>query len=556
MESKAEYTLQSLQLPTLRGRMLRVAARVLEGPIRGPLIRRFLADGGIDALRRVHPSESPTPLPLAFDGQRADTESRIPIPAAPRGVSSSHVTVASLATAYRSGEVTPIEIAERSLAAIRAADEGDLPLRAFIAVDEEDVIAQATAAAARFAEGKPRSSLDGVPVAIKDEVDQRGYPTTVGTSFLGAAVAERDATVVSRLRKAGAVLLGKANMHEIGINPNGLNIHHGQVRNPYDRTRDPGGSSSGSAAAVAAGICPLAIGADGGGSVRIPAALCGVFGLKATFGRISEHGAAPLAWSVGHLGPIGASAHCVAAGYAAIAGPDLGDVNSLHQPAPSIDDWDADDLSGIRVGVYDAWFDHAADEIVAANRQALEHLTAAGAELVAIEIGELENMRIAHAVTILSEMVTAMASHRDQHARDFAPATRVSMALGRAFSSTDYLTAQQIRTRAMAVFTEVFREVDLIATPATGATAPEILDGGDHGYSDLTAVTELMRFIVPGNFVGLPAIAVPIERDSSGLPIGMQLMANHWNEALLLRGAHVLERSRELEPPDDYVRLL
>jgi Asp-tRNA(Asn)/Glu-tRNA(Gln) amidotransferase A subunit family amidase len=535
--------------------MLRVAARMLEGPIRGPLIRRLLADGGIDALRRVYPTEPPTPLPLAFDGERADTEARIPIPAVPAGAKSAHVTVATLAAAYRSGAVSPIEIAERSLAAIRAADEGDQPLRAFIAVDEDDVIAQAKQAAARFAAGKPRSSLDGVPVAIKDEVDQRGYPTTVGTSFL-AAIAERDSTVVSRLRRAGAVLLGKANMHEIGINPNGLNIHHGQVRNPYDRSRDPGGSSSGSAAAVAAGICPLAIGADGGGSVRIPAALCGVFGLKATYGRISEHGAAPLAWSVGHLGPIGASAHCVAAGYAAIAGPDLGDPNSLHQPPPSLEDWDSGDLSGVRIGVYDAWFDHADPEIVEANRRALEHLVAAGAELAAIEIAELENMRIAHAVTILSEMVTAMSTHQSAHARDFAPATRVSMALGRAFSSTDYLIAQQIRTRAMAVFAEVFREVDLVATPATGTTAPEILDGGAHGYSDLSTVIELMRFVVPGNFVGLPAIAVPIERSETGLPIAMQLMANHWQEALLLRGAHVLEQARELEPPDGYVRLI
>lgn len=556
MESKGDYHLQSLELPRLRGRMLRLAARVLEGPIRGPLIRRFLADGGIDALRSVHPVETPTPMPLAFEAERADPDARIPIPAVPSGPAGPRVTVASLATAYRAGETTPVEVAERSLAAIRAADEGDLPLRAFTAVNEDDVMAQARAAAERFAEGRPRGSLDGIPVAIKDEVDQRGYPTTVGTSFLGAAIAERDATVVSRMRKAGAVLLGKANMHEIGINPNGLNIHHGQVRNPYDRTRDPGGSSSGPAAAVSAGLCPLAIGADGGGSIRIPAALCGVFGLKATFGRVSEHGAAPLAPSVGHLGPIGASAHCVAAAYAAIAGPDLEDPSSLHQRPPTLEGWDDDGLEGIRVGVYDAWFDHASPAIVAANRAALEQLAAAGAELVAVEIAGLEHMRVAHAVTILSEMVAAMAPHRAEHGRDLAPATRVSLALGRSFSSADYLTAQRLRTRAMATLAAVFDDVDLVATPATAITAPAIIDGGGHGYSDLGTVTELMRYVVPGNFAGLPAIAAPIDRDEDGLPIAMQLMASHWNEALLLRAARVLERSCELEPPADYVRLL
>ena len=555
MGANDDYGLRTLELPLLRGRMLRVAARVLEGPVRGPLIRRFFSDGGIDAFRRLYPGEPPTPLPLAFEGDRADSEARIPIPAAPSGASSKHVTVATLANGYRAGEITPVEIAERSLAAIRELDEGDQPLRAFIAVNEEDVMAQAEAAAERFAEGRPRSALDGVPVAIKDELDQRGYPTTVGTSFLGAALADSDATVVSRLRRAGAVLLGKANMHEIGINPNGLNLHHGQVRNPYDRSRDPGGSSSGPAAAVAAGICPLAIGADGGGSIRIPAALCGVFGLKATFGRVSERGAAPLAPSVGHLGPIGASAHCVAAGYAAIAGPDLGDPTSLHQPGPTLDGWDTGDLEGVRVGIYDAWFDHASDAIVAANRAALEQLVAAGAEPVEIEIAELESMRLAHAVTILAEIVAAMESHHSEHGRDFAPSTRLSLALGRALSAADYLMAQRLRTRALAVFAEVFREVDVIATPATGITAPEIITG-DHGYSDLTTATELMRFIVPGNFAGLPAIAVPIARDDAGLPIAMQLMASHWNEALILRAAHVLEQSRELEPPEGYVRLM
>jgi Asp-tRNA(Asn)/Glu-tRNA(Gln) amidotransferase A subunit family amidase len=541
----SHYNLRSLSLPRLTGWRLRAVARALEGPARGPLLRKLLADGGIAALRQRRPEEPPTPLPIRPGGERAAAGARAAMPAlaamepAPAGRGT---TVAELARGFRDGTGDPEAVAAASLERIRESDRGELPLRAFIAVDEDDVMAQARASKARFARGEPLGVLDGVPVAIKDEVDQIGYPTTVGTSFLGAAPARVDAEVVARLRAAGAVLLGKANMHEIGINPNGLNVHHGQVRNPRDPHRDPGGSSSGSAAAVAAGICPLAIGADGGGSIRIPAALCGVLGLKATFGRISERGAAPLAWSVGHLGPLGASTACVAAAYAAIAGPDPGDPTSLYQPAPTLEGWDRGDLSGVRIGVFDAWFDHADPELVAACRAAVDSLVAAGAERIAIEIPALDEMRIAHAVTILSEMATAMDNVRE-HRRELGPGVRASLALGRSFSATDYLTAQRIRTRAIEIFATAFAAVDLIATPATAIPAPPIIDGGRAGFSDLGTSTELMRYVVPGNFVGVPAISIPVGLTGAGLPIGLQLMADCWREPLLLAAAGILERA-------------
>ena len=178
-----------------------------------------------------------------------------------------------------------------------------------IAVNRDDVMKQAREATQRIKAGKPLSIFDGVPVAVKDELDMVPYPTTVGTSFLGKSPAKEDATVVARMRAAGALLVGKTNMHEIGINVTGLNPHHGTTRNPYNTDHFTGGSSSGSATAVAAGLVPVAIGADGGGSIRIPASFCGVFGLKPTFGRVSEHGAAPLCWSVAHRRTVGWHCH-------------------------------------------------------------------------------------------------------------------------------------------------------------------------------------------------------------------------------------------------------
>jgi Asp-tRNA(Asn)/Glu-tRNA(Gln) amidotransferase A subunit family amidase len=216
-------------------------------------------------------------------------------------------TVADFARAYRGGQLSPVDVARRLADACSSLDERDPAMQLLIAQDADDLMAQAEASAARFAAGEPLGVFDGVPVAVKDELDQVPYPTTVGTAFLGRESADEDATVAARFRAQGALLFGKTAMHEIGIGVTGLNPHHGTPRNPYDPGHFTGGSSSGPAAVVAAGLCPVAIGADGGGSIRTPAALCGISGLKATYGRISEHGAYPLCWSVGHVGPLAAT---------------------------------------------------------------------------------------------------------------------------------------------------------------------------------------------------------------------------------------------------------
>ena len=413
-----EYDLKSLALPKLSGAGLRAFAGALANPITRPLLMpSLLKQGGFARFRALRLDEPPTFLPLAEAAApavspmpAAELEAALPpyVPGIP------FKTVRDYAQAYRSGATTPEEVAARVLAAIKASDAADLPLRAFIANDADDVLAQARAATARIRAGSPLSVFDGVPVAIKDEVDQTPYPTTVGTTFLGRQPAAQDATAVARLRAAGALLIGKANMHEIGINPNGCNAHYGPARNPYDPARDSGGSSSGPAVAVAAGLCPVSLGADGGGSIRIPASLCGLVGLKPTFGRVSEFGAAPLDWSVAHLGPIGATVEDVALAYAVIAGPDPRDPNSQHQPDVTLAGWTAPDLRGLTLGIYTPWFRHAAPAVVAACETMLAHFRQAGAEVREVTIPELDAMRLAHVITILSEMMTSMANHQEE----------------------------------------------------------------------------------------------------------------------------------------------
>lgn len=543
----APYDLRSLALPKLTGAALAAFAAALDSPLTRPLlIPSVLKQGGFDRFRALRLDEPPTFLPLAPAAEPATGPlSLAAVEAAlgahpPQGV---FATARAYAQAYRACETTPEAVAERAIAAIRASDAADPPLRAFIASDAEDIMGQARAATERLAAGRPLSLLDGVPVAIKDEVDQTPYPTTVGTAFLGRAPAREDATAVARLRAAGALLIGKANMHEIGINPNGANAHYGATRNPYDTTRDSGGSSSGPAVAVAAGLCPIALGADGGGSIRIPASLCGVVGLKPTFGRVSEHGAAPLDWSVAHLGPLGAIVEDVVLAYGIMAGPDLHDPNSLHQPTVILAGWDAGHLAGLRLGVYRQWYEHVTPDIVAACDAMLAHFQRTGATVHEITIPELDAMRLAHIVTILSEMATSMRNH-GVALRQLGPSVRTTLALTGSFSAADYIKAQRMRTRALAIFAEAFGQVDAIITPATAITAPEIPPAGARtgAWSDLSADTEVMRFMFPANLAGLPALSFPVGYDAAGRPIGMQAMGRHWEEATLLRIAFVAEQ--------------
>jgi Asp-tRNA(Asn)/Glu-tRNA(Gln) amidotransferase A subunit family amidase len=413
MQNKNAYDLKSVKLPYLSGGLLRLFVSLVEGPLGGLLIPSLFDSAGITWLRQQVIDEAPTHHPIHFTGALAKKDSAVPEKEWPQSSSENSrgfhfVTVFDYAKAYRDGRTTPEEVAQKLLDAIEASNTSTPPLRAVIAVNREDVMKQAREATQRIKTGKPISIFDGVPVAVKDEIDMVPYPTTVGTSFLGKTPAKEDATAVARMRAAGALLIGKTNMHEIGINVTGLNPHHGTTRNPYNTNHFTGGSSSGSATAIAAGLVPVAIGADGGGSIRIPSSFCGVFGLKPTFGRVSEYGAAPLCWSVAHIGPLAGTAADAALAYAVMAGPDLHDANSLHQPLPTLENWDQHNLRGIKLGVYKPWFQHADPEVVAACETMLNRLTDMGAEIREIVIPDLELNRVALVVTIASEMVQAL----------------------------------------------------------------------------------------------------------------------------------------------------
>ncbi len=591
------YDLESLELPKLVGFPLRLFAAALDHrATRSLLLPSLLAQGGVHKLRAQRTGVDPTFYPQACGsflpaGARGPGEGAPPHPpltpaevdaavstlALPAedalqgseagspseqgkaGVGGSepgrYATVRDYAAAYRAGTTTPLEIAGRVLNAIAASDAATPPLRAIVATNREDLLAQARASAGRHRAGRPLSLLDGVPVAIKDELSQAPYPTFVGTSFLGEGPAS-DSCCVARLRAAGALLIGKANMYELGLDPSGYNRHNGTARNPHNPAHDTGGSSSGPAAAVAAGLCPVALGCDGGGSIRVPAALCGVVGLKPTFGRVSEAGVFSLAPSVDAIGPIGATVADVALAYGLIAGADLADPRSLGQPSVDLAGWDGADLHGLTLGLYPPWFQHAQPAVVEACKTMARSLAEAGARIVEIEVPGLDAMRIAHVVTIISEIWANLQPYRERLGALGAPA-RVTLALAHGFRAGDYIVAQQVRTQAIAAFEKVLAEVNCILTPTTAITAPLIPTGGERGgWSDLGATTEKMRFAFPANLTGHPAISFPAGYDADGLPVGMQVIGRYWDECTLLRIASAAERAVVRRRPEVLFSLL
>ena len=562
MENKNGYDLKSVKLPYLAGGLLRLFVSLVEGPLGGLLIPSLFESAGISWLRKQIIDEAPTHHPIHFSGTLAKKDSAVTEKEWPQSPAIDSrgfhfATVFDYAKAYRDGKTTPEEVAQKLLDAIETSNASTPPLRAVIAVKREDVMRQAREATQRIKAGKPLSIFDGVPVAVKDEVDMLPYPTTVGTSFLGTTPAKEDATVVARMRAAGALMVGKTNMHEIGINVTGLNPHHGITRNPYNTDHFTGGSSSGSGTAVAAGLVPVAIGADGGGSIRIPASFCGVFGLKATYGRVSEYGAAPLDWSIAHIGPLAGTASDIALAYAVIAGPDPRDPNSLHQPLPTLENWDQLNLRGLKLGVYKSWFQHADAEVVAACESMLKRFTDMGAEIREIVIPDLELNRVAHTVSIVSEMVQAMSYTFTEHNHKHGLDVRLNLALGRAFTAQDYILAQRARTRIINNFNRVLKEVDMIITPTTAIAAPVIKKGAlPNGESDLSTTVEIMRFVTAANMTGLPAISFPVGYTKNGLPIGMQAMGRAWEEHLLLRLAVNAEQAVERKEPQVHYKIL
>ncbi len=552
------YQRQDVKAPRVAGLALKAFVRAIESGVGPVLLDKLISDSGIDQWRELSagdapPIQHPLPHPPSPGPQPSAVEQAARAIATP-GLTKQD-TVARYLENFRSGS-DPLSVVRKVHQEIDRLDGRDERLGLFIARKPDEVLAAAEASARRLKAGTPLSVLDGIPVVLKDEVDLEGFATTLGTRWR-KDVAAKDSTVAARLKAAGAVILGKANMNEIGINPIGLNPWHGAARNPWNRGHITGGSSSASGAVVAAGLSPLAIGADGGGSIRIPAALCGIVGLKATWGRIPETGVPPLCWNVGHVGPMGLTVDDVAAMYAVLAGPDDHDLVSQLQPAPHLADYENGDLRGVRLGICWPWFEDASADVVARCRAAVKVLTDAGATVVEIAGPDQNIVLWTHSTIILSEMSEAMRAQIVKDVTQFGLDSRTNLAIGQHLRATDYVHALRHRHAMTRDWLKLMKSCDVVVTPTCAITAPAINEASlPDGESNLPVVDALMRFVRVANLTGFPAISVNAGFDREGLPVGVQLMGRPYEEHLLLRLARVVERHTEVRTPPEHASVL
>jgi aspartyl-tRNA(Asn)/glutamyl-tRNA(Gln) amidotransferase subunit A len=474
------------------------------------------------------------------------------------------IILEELSPLLRDKRISPVEVTQAYLESIDAWNE---TLNAYITVTADQALAEARRCEEEILRGDYRGPLHGVPVALKDLYDTAGVPTTAASKIYAHRVPDEDATSVARLRAAGAVILGKTNLHEFAYGVTTDSSFFGPTRNPWDVTRVAGGSSGGSTAAVAAGLCAATTGSDTGGSIRIPAALCGIVGLKPTYGRISCHGLLPLSWTLDHPGPMARTVYGAAAMLTAMAGYDPRDPASADVPVPDYTAGLRHGVAGLRIGLDSQWaLSGIHQEVRSAFQEALAVLGDLGAEIVEVSVPRLvEGMEAA--LTIL--MAEATAIHEEflrTRPDDYQPDVRARLEKGFDITGPDYARARRSGELLRRDLAALFQKVDLLATPMCGITAPRIgqrevtIDG-----ETVPVMAPLTRYTRVFNLTGLPAISVPCGTDfrslpdfgsligrgssSERLPIGLQLVGRAWDEATVLRAAYAYERESWVREP-------
>ena len=460
----------------------------------------------------------------------------LPIPApAPAVPAPQHValpdSLLGAAARVRAASTTPTALTQAALARITATDP---QLNAFQLVLAEQAMADARRAEAELAAGQDRGPLHGLPVAVKDLLDMTGLPTAAGSKIRADVVATEDSTAVARLRAAGAVIVGKTRMSEFAYSPGSNNAHYGPTANPYDNTRDTGGSSSGSAAAVAAGMALAALGTDTGCSIRIPAAFCGLVGLKPTWGRTSLAGGVTLSWSLDHLGPLTRTVADAALLLEILAGPDPRDGRTL-RPAPAFRAADiAGDVAGLRVAIVrddGSGNPLAGAEQLDAVRRAAEALAAAGAQVEEIDIPQLDGLRVLGSAILGMEAAAFHLPWLRTRLDDYGEFMRQRVLANFAYDQGAFVRAQQARAALRRGAAACLARADILLTPIHPGPVPAL------------GVPALNGLAIPFNCLGWPALTMPTGLGADGLPLAVQLVAGPWQEAALLRAAAAVEAS-------------
>ncbi|MEO8874277.1 MAG: amidase [Polyangiaceae bacterium] len=480
--------------------------------------------------------------PVAGRPPRSQRDENLPLPKSEAWPPTSSKIVA----AYASGALSPVKTVENCLRYARDLAQRK-PTIGPLTHDTGDVARnEARASEARYERKQTLGALDGVPVVIKEETAVKGLPCRGGTSFFGEELAERDATIVARLRAAGAIVIGISAMTEYGMSPLGQNAQRAMPKNPHNDAYVAGGSSTGSGVAVATGLVPFALGCDGGGSIRIPAAMCGVFGIKPTWGRVSRTGDIFTGSSVAHLGPLASSTEDLARVLEVIGAADPEDEETRFAPAIPAGSLIAAcrrGVRGLRIAVDERQWQDASPAIQKAGRDALAALEREGAELVTTRVDMLRHAAAIGYGTIGMEARGALRDHWARFADRMSPDLQVVLGSLSEVYSTDYIDGQRLRAGLRREVARLFGDVDLLALPSTVSTAtPATEKEMASGFLDSRALDSSCRFMFLGNLTGLPAASIPVGLDANRLPIGLQLVGDAYDEATVLAASAHLER--------------
>ena len=449
-----------------------------------------------------------------------------------------YLSIGDASALLRRRKISPVELLEAVLERIAKLNP---ELNAFITVAADLARADARRAEREIARGKFRGPLHGIPLPIKDNIETQGIRTTAGSKILANFIPPHDADVVAALREAGAVVIGKTNLHEFAYGITNENPHYGAARNPWDTTRVSGGSSGGSAVALASGLGFGSVGTDTGGSIRIPSALCGIVGLKPTFGRVSTRGVIPLSVSLDHVGPLARSVDDAALLLAAISAKE----HPFRAAAAAGRRARKPRRSRVTLGwPREFFFERVDDEVLRAIEVAVKLLEKRGARVNQISLPHIADSADAGTQIALAEALNfhQNAGYYPARAADYGADVRTRLEQGANVRAADYLRALDSRARIAAEFDSAFEDVDAIVAPSAPIAAPPIgapvvkIRGEEE-----TVRSALVRFSRPANFTGHPAISIPCGFTTEGLPIGMQLIARHWNEAQLLEIASLYE---------------
>jgi aspartyl-tRNA(Asn)/glutamyl-tRNA(Gln) amidotransferase subunit A len=459
------------------------------------------------------------------------------------------LTLTDLAAAIATRKVSAVEATAACLERIARLDGR---LRAFITLDAEGALARARALDADLSGGRSHGPLHGVPLAYKDLCHVPGLPTSCGTKTAEYFTSEVPCTAVARLAAAGAVTLGKLNMTELALGPFGDNPHHGNVDNPHRRGHAAGGSSSGSGAAVAAGLAFGALGSDTGGSIRLPAACCGIVGVKPTYGRVSRAGAMPLSWSLDHLGPMTRTVRDAALMLELIAGADPHDTTASARPVgPLVAGLDRAP-AGLRVALPENfYFDGVTAEVRAAVEGAARLLEARGARVHTLRLPDPAPLADVANILARSESAVIHARVARERPHELGGAVRSRLEVGFHISAHDYLQAGRLRARLTREFVaEVFGEVDAVLAPTIPEPAPVLAEVTAGPVDEIVRrMGRFSRLTRPFNALGLPVVSLPCGASADGRPLGLQIVGRPFHEATVLRLAHAVEQAGASRPP-------